>query len=94
MNKKEFLLENPTTKHQMEYLLRYNLKINITNTKMRGLIALKDFNIGDTILINQCFSKILISKYISTRCYYCFKSLDKLLRCSRCKYVYYCIILF
>lgn len=91
MSYKVSILDNPTTIKQQDYLSRFGLEIAFSKEKGRKLVAKKDFSIGDTILVNQCFSKILIAKFAPTRCYCCFAPADKLLRCSKCKYVYYCM---
>ncbi|XP_012566679.1 histone-lysine N-methyltransferase SMYD3 isoform X1 [Hydra vulgaris] len=62
-----------------------------TEEKGRGVRALQDIKRGVEILKEEPLACILTnSKYRGIRCDYCYSEPEKLLKCSKCKFIAYC----
>jgi SET and MYND domain-containing protein len=61
-----------------------------TEDKGRLLASNKDRRPGELLLRCAPYTFVLLEKYYQQRCHHCFVEKPKLLRCSKCKLVYYC----
>ncbi|PVU89060.1 hypothetical protein BB559_005262 [Furculomyces boomerangus] len=91
--------EKSTLNHSLEDLektvkLENGLKISNIDGKGRGIVATKNFDVGDTVLVDKSEFYVVDSSCLTSYCSYCLKNKSyvhgSLKRCSSCKMLYYC----
>lgn len=68
--------------------------VEVFSSEIKG-VGLKSARIlvpGDSVLTETAFCHLLSSKERGKRCDFCFLDSNKLLRCSKCKFMYYCSV--
>ena len=56
----------------------------------RHLVARRDINVGDTLVIEKPYASVLLPKHLGTHCYNCLKRVTHPLPCVQCSSVRYC----